>query len=326
MNILFTAAGRRSYLIRYFKKALMGRGNVIVANSIADSPAMLVADRSYLVPYIYEKDYIEKILEICKKEKISLLFSLHDLDGWFLSKHKADFERDGTLFVGADFDFTNICLDKYKSYRYLNEHSILTPKTYLKPEEYFENNTKVVSVIIKPRWGFGSNNIMTADTKEEINFIYHYFEKRKNKKLINFLGYDDDEPSTIIQELIKGNEFGNSIIHDINNKYLGQLIIQKLAMRSGETDSAIPIKNLSIEKIGKKISSLSKHKGVLDCDMFFNGTDYFVLEMNPRFGGQYPFSHVSGANVPDILINNSRLANVKEKSKSCKIVDILSYE
>lgn len=52
----------------------------------------------------------------------------------------------------------------------------------------------------------------------------------------------------------------------------------------------------------KKISELSKHIGNLDLDLFLcNGKNY-VLEMNARFGGGYPFSHLAGVNLPLAII------------------------
>ena len=44
------------------------------------------------------------------------------------------------------------------------------------------------------------------------------------------------------------------------------------------------------------------HLGTLDCDVFVQGNTCSVLEMNPRFGGGYPFSHAAGANVPAAMI------------------------
>jgi len=41
----------------------------------------------------------------------------------------------------------------------------------------------------------------------------------------------------------------------------------------------------------------------MDADFFVTeNNDIFLLEMNPRFGGGYPFSHEAGANVPAALI------------------------
>ena len=41
----------------------------------------------------------------------------------------------------------------------------------------------------------------------------------------------------------------------------------------------------------------------MDCDFFVSGDKIYYLEMNPRFGGGYPFSHESGINTPAIYIS-----------------------
>ena len=73
-------------------------------------------------------------------------------------------------------------------------------------------------------------------------------------------------------------------------------------MRRGETDRAITIADPRLEALGAVIGRSLKHVGNLDCDVFDVGGAYHVLEMNPRFGGGYPFSHTAGANLPAALI------------------------
>ena len=73
-------------------------------------------------------------------------------------------------------------------------------------------------------------------------------------------------------------------------------------MRSGETDAAIIVENEKITEIGKTISKKLRHPANLDADIFLvDGTPY-LLEMNARFGGGYPFSHVAGVNMPLAII------------------------
>ena len=40
----------------------------------------------------------------------------------------------------------------------------------------------------------------------------------------------------------------------------------------------------------------------MDCDCFVTDEGPVVLEINPRFGGGYPFSHAAGANLPAALL------------------------
>ena len=64
MNILFTCAGRRNYLINYFKEALEGNGKVFVVDMQINAPSMIDADVAIQVPEIYDDNYIECIKNI----------------------------------------------------------------------------------------------------------------------------------------------------------------------------------------------------------------------------------------------------------------------
>ena len=76
MNILITSAGRRTYLVKYFKKELSSLGKVHVANSTDTSPAFQFADKYVVTPLIYDKDYIPFLLNYCRNNKIKAVISL----------------------------------------------------------------------------------------------------------------------------------------------------------------------------------------------------------------------------------------------------------
>ena len=66
VNILFTSAGRRTYIIHYFQQALQGKGKVYASNSIY-TYTLGQADGHTLTPEIYNPDYIPFLLQYCKE-------------------------------------------------------------------------------------------------------------------------------------------------------------------------------------------------------------------------------------------------------------------
>lgn len=44
----------------------------------------------------------------------------------------------------------------------------------------------------------------------------------------------------------------------------------------------------------------------MDADVFWDGYNATILEMNARLGGGYPFSHIAGANLPKAYIDWTR--------------------
>lgn len=73
-------------------------------------------------------------------------------------------------------------------------------------------------------------------------------------------------------------------------------------MRAGETDIAETVDNPPIYEAVKKLGQLTRHIANLDCDIFLVGEKPYILEMNARFGGGYPFSHIAGADLPNAIL------------------------
>lgn len=305
MNILLTSVGRRSYLVNYFKKALNGDGEVHVMNSSKISPAFLVADKATVSPLIYDKDYIPFLVDYCKGNHIKAIISCLDIDLPILARNKEKFNQIGTKVVVADPDFIEACNDKWKTYQFLTANGFLAPKTYVSlsdAEIAIQNGALHFPVMIKPRWGMGSIAVYEAETEEELKALY---EKTKRKLSTTYLKYEsaaDMDAAVLIQEKIDGQEYGLDIMNDLNGSYMNTSVKMKYAMRSGETDCAITVDDPKAREIGKKISGLSHHPGNLDCDVFVADGEYYVLEMNARFGGGYPFSHIAGVDLPKAIV------------------------
>lgn len=306
LNILFTSVGRRSYLVEYFKEALAGRGLIHVANSSDDSPAFLVADKHVVTPIIYDETYIPFLLEYCKENKISALISLFDIDLPILAANKDKFLEIGTRVIVSDSYVTDICNDKWKTYNFLVENGLNAPKTYISLEEAKEavqTGTVGFPLFIKPRWGMGSIAVYEAETMEELEVFYKKAMRNVQKTYLKYESAADINSSILIQEKVPGQEHGLDVINDLEGNHKTTIMKMKYAMRSGETDCAITVDSKELKELGAFLASKLKHIGNLDCDVFVDGDKLTVLEMNARFGGGYPFSHLAGVNLPQAIVN-----------------------
>ena len=318
MNILLTSVGRRAYIIDYLRdvyKKLGLAGNIIATNSDMNTTAMSVADKAFESPIIYDEKYIPFLLEICKSEKIDMLISLFDIDLMILAKNKSRFEEMGVKVIVSDENIINICNDKFEMLKYLKKINMPVPKTYIDLEEAlkgadFDKN----SYILKPRWGMGSLSIFEAENKKELEVLYEKAKRSIQKSYLRFESGADIDRAVLIQEKIKGDEYGLDIFNDFKGENLTVTVKRKLAMRSGETDIAKVIENKELEDIGKKIAESLKHIGNLDMDILFDGQSAYIIDMNARFGGGYPFTHSAGVNELEALIRLCKNEKVNDLS------------
>lgn len=307
MNILLTCVGRRSYLVDYFKEVVAPEGKVIATNSLPDTTGMYQADKSYVVPPVNSDDYIPQLAEICKKEDIDCILSLFDIDLPYLALAKDVFEKMGIHIWVSERDVVDIANDKWKTFLFLKQNSFNVPKTYLAEKEVnhaLKDGTFSFPIIVKPRWGMGSISVSIAQDLEELRFLTLFAKKQINNTYLNILSKDEMDSAVIFQEMIKGPEYGMDIFNSYDRKTLAVVSKQKLAMRSGETDSAIIVVNDELKAIGSRLGNTLQHRGNLDVDLMYDEIrkQFFVIEFNARFGGGYPFSHIAGANLPRALV------------------------
>lgn len=292
MNILITSIGRRTNLIEYFKHELSSQGKVVVVDLENTAAGLYHADKSYLVPRIDSPDYIDRLLNICEKENIKAIISLIDPELNILSKNKAVFEERGIEVYISEYRSVYNCFDKFKAYEEFKKHGLPTPKTYASINSFKEALLKKeidFPVIIKPRTGSGGKDVYLI---EDMKLLEYHWE---------------NNDSQIIQEYIDGISIDVDFYVDkVSREMISIFPKERILIRSGESDKAVSINDEKLFELIKKMAKAFNLIGPLCCDIFMKDNQYFILEINPRFGGSYPMAHSCGVNFPKYIINNMK--------------------
>lgn len=290
MNILILSAGTRNKIVQYFKKELNGIGKVVATDCSNLAPAIYDADKYYIVPRITDDNYIENIIDICKREKIDTLISLIDPELSLISKNIRLFNEIGVKPIISDYDKVEMCFDKYKMYEFLKKNNFNTPKSYINKEEFLEDleNKKIsFPVFVKPVKGSASININKIMNLKELEVIW------------------EQADNLMIQEFMNGQEYGADVYIDmISNEPVAIFTKKKIKMRAGETDKSVSVKDEKLFEVIKKFVKNAGFRGIIDIDIFEIDGEYYISEVNPRFGGGYPHAYECGVNVPKMINNN----------------------
>ncbi|MCJ7840672.1 ATP-grasp domain-containing protein [Lederbergia sp. NSJ-179] len=302
MNILVTSAGRRVKIVEYFKRALEPfDGKVITSDCDMNAPAIHFSDGYEIVPRIDHPEYIDIIIDICKKYNINAVISLIDPELELLARNKEKFIQENITLILSPLDSVEITFDKYETYKYLDDKGMPAVPTYnnlIEVKKLIGNKSLSFPLIVKPAKGSASIGLYIVSNEKELNEAYHKHEDQ------------------IIQPYYKDKEYGIDVYVDMISGELVDLFIkEKIKMRAGETDKSRSIHNEKVETLIKQMIKKTNFKGPIDIDCFeFNG-QFYISEINPRLGGGYPHAYELGCNFMEyILINLQNKKNVSYES------------
>ena len=208
----------------------------------------------------------------------------------FLAMNKEKFNEIGTTVIGSSYDLCELSLDKFKMFEWLTDHGYNCAKSYMDKEKFYEDvNNKSITypVFVKPARGSASIAISKVYDKETIELLFAHDE------------------GLIIQEFLNGQEIGADVYIDmISGEIVSIFTKKKLKMRAGETDKAVSFKDEKLFDLIKKFVSEAGYRGQIDIDIFEINGEYYISEVNPRFGGGYPHAYESGCDHMKLIENN----------------------
>ena len=304
MNVLLTCVGRRRYLVDYFRSELNGSGKVIGLDMTRNAPAASACDMFLLAPGIYADHYIDFLVDVCRTHRVSAILSLNDMELPILAAHADRLRAIGTIPVISSPEVIGLCADKFLTAQFAESIGLSTPRSYAtleSAEEALDAGSLAFPLVVKPRWGSASFGIFFVANRDELRFAHAYCERTWQQSAFGKMG--EPGAQVLIQEMVQGQEYGLDIFNDLEARPVGFAVRKKLAMRAGETDRAITVDGAPFRDLATRIGEGLGHIGNVDCDVIERDGRQYLLEMNPRFGGGYPFTHLAGANLVRILLD-----------------------
>lgn len=290
MNILFCSVGRRGELVKNFRKTMGNVGKIVAADNSPYAPALYLADRRYIVPRITAPNYIDRLLEICSIEEIQAVATFIDPEIEILSKNREVFEAHEIQVLVPYYETARLCFNKYEMFKYLKKHGIPTVQTYGTLEEAkqaLEQNDITFPVFVKPRTGSGSVGARKIAAMDEL-----------------VMAMKEDE-SLIIQEFMNGVDLDADVYVDTQSREVVTAFSKrKISTTIGGANKTISFKDEKLFALIKQIGEVLELYGPNDMDFFYKDGQYYLSEINPRFGGAYLHAYAAGVDFVKLIEKN----------------------
>lgn len=281
INWLISTIGKRGYIADYLREASPASSKIIGTGADLHTPGFMSCDKSYLMPLISDDSYLEKIMEIVEREKIDAIITVSDIDVEQISGLRDKLNNNGVYCFFPPQQTALRFLDKYETYKFLNSNNFLTPRTFNSLKAALDNLK--FPFIIKPSKGSASNGYRVIFDSEEARSHWSKIQ----------------EP--IAQEFIEGKLVNIEACSSTSGKILGLSAWERKISIQGETLLAETIIHPAAINEAVRLLEISPIPGPIDIDMIETVDGIYTLEVNTRFGGGYPTSHLAGANFPKLM-------------------------
>ena len=269
VNVLLTCVGRKSYLVGILENSSR-LGTLVAVDSDQDATIQYHAPRFEVVPKVVSDPdaYLDALLDLCERRSIDCVIPQNDLDLVELADARDRFTKRGILLAGASSDVTRAVRDKLRMVDWMEEHDLPYPKTWKASEAPAEE----LPAIVKSRLGQGSARLERASEPSDLE------------------GLDDRE--VVVQRMVDGTEYNLDILRTKEGRVVSVVPKRKLEMRWGATHKAESIDSDELIDLGIRVGQATGHVGSIDVDVMISERtgESWVIDINPRVGGGFPFT------------------------------------
>jgi carbamoyl-phosphate synthase large subunit len=321
INVLLTGVGGGGHGEQILKALRMGHCQYFIVGTDVEeySSGFESVDVAYTVPRANHLNYLDLILELCKRHNVQVLFHGSENEMMLFAKHRARIEAAGIyLPINAD-GVLRICQDKMKTMSFLREKGFNVPESRIIDDITQLRENEKFPVVLKPVvGGGGSANVYIAqDIFELENFVGHLLRYHQAILLQEYIGRPDSEFTVGVLFGADGVLINSIAIRRIIHNALSVRL--RVPNRSGRHDlgaSLVISSGVSQGQVGRwpevteqceKIAQALMPNAPVNIQCRVVDGVVFPFEINPRFSGTTSLRAMVGYNEPDLLIRRDVL-------------------
>lgn len=266
-----------------------------------------------VVPAATDDEFIPKLLELCLRLSIDVVFPLVTMELFKLSETKNRFEEHGIKVIVSCPFALKLANDKGRLYTHLSNHNIRVPDFFV--VDSMEDLAKrclqlgypAKPVVIKPSVGNGSRGIRVLDEScNRYDLLFNHKPSSLYSNLNDVVSAVENKeiPEMVVSEFLPGLELTIDTIVK-NGVLLRCLIRTRDSMNNGISTSGRFIDNDNIANyIESIIATIPNLKGPIGFQVKESSMgEYMLLESNPRIQGTSVAALGLGINLPVNAVN-----------------------
>lgn len=285
MKILVTGAGGPAGVCVI--KDLIKRHEIVATDVDWLSSGLYLANSYCLAPKVDDENFIQKMLDIAKKENVSVVVPTVNEEMIYFAKNLGIFQKENISVVVSNEKSIEIATNKLLTYRFF-EKEIYCPKLYEKDGDK-EKIGIVYPCVVKPIKSRGSRGFYICSSGEEVKVALKQ----------NLKGFGDG--NSVIMEYLKGDEYSVYGLSNLEGKPLVAIPIKRIQAVS-ESKKAQVIKEKDIISVANDMASKLGLVGPWNIQLIKTETEPKIVEINPRFGGTTSLIVASGISYVELAI------------------------
>jgi carbamoyl-phosphate synthase large subunit len=293
-TILLSSAGRRVSLLRSLREAVAAiglRGRVVACDLGWRAPAMHVADAGFVVPRCTDPAFAGEMIELCEREHVDVVVPTIDPELPVWAALRSTLATTGTAVAVSSAATVAIAADKSRTNAHCVAVGVPCPRQGRLADVRADPAGWTFPLIAKPRNGSASAGVRLIRTWADLGLI------------ADSLAVPD---GVIVEERAAGDEFTVDLYVDRDGTVRCPVVRRRLEVRGGEVSKARVVREPRLAAIAAKlVETLPGAYGPLNVQVFSDGRDISVIEVNARFGGGYPLTWRAGGRHGEWLIREA---------------------
>lgn len=311
INVLMTSAGNYGFPAVYELVKSGDRNIKIVGVDIRrDASGIYISDKGYIVPSRSSKKHLFALLNICKREKIDIIYPLSTEDQYFYAVERRFFESKGIGVVVSSKESLKIANNKYQLMEFSEKEGIPIPKFHrVKSKSDIQKKMGHLGFpdnpfVIKLDLGTGASGV---------KIVHRYLDPKSRlfdrfninitlKELELFIGKIDPFPDMQIQEYLPGDEYSVDILCE-DGRILSTVVRKRYSTQFGLTIFGEVVNEKTVAEVAEKIVTKLKLSYVVNIQIKRDAKGKpKLMEINPRIPGTILLTGLAGVNMPYLAL------------------------